>query len=647
MDSDHHPPIASTLLDLLHRGAGPEDFAQQLAAVEALPSGRPDKANLVETVRQAMAVRNRLEMLQQREQGMVAVMESAQDLSERLELSDLLTTLVKRTRHLLGSDMAWISERDETRGVFQALAADGGLTRSSTAMRIRSDRGMASIVMATRMPFTTPDYLHDTRFPHDPKFDDIFRGEGISALVGVPLIWQDEVIGLLFAADRYARVHTAQNIAILRTLATHGAVALKNARDFERINAALGKADEARTELERHARNVQAAADAHEQITALLARGASLSTLCQTVAELLGGSLLVLDEAAQVISRGTAEGYAGSAAQRYQPHGEHSAALTRALRQARVTGRSVQAYEDDGEICRVMPVIGGEDALGTLAFFHRRRLEDIAERTFERCSSVIGIVLLSQERQAASNSREMSDLMHALMSPRQGELAALRDRSERFGLDLGQPLALVLAELDGPSTRYAVRRLLQVGTLGPCLIDDVDGVLAILCMASRAVEVQQALSAWARREAGAVHRGVLSRPIASPAELPALHATLKRALGMLKRLGVNDRLVGQNELALYSTLFETHDATSLGQFVDASIGPLLAHDRKRGTDLGATLLCYFDCHQNAKTTAQRLDIHVNTVRQRLGTIENLLGHWEQAARALEIHIALRLWSLRG
>jgi len=37
---------------------------------------------------------------------------------------------------------------------------------------------------------------------------------------------------------------------------------------------------------------------------------------------------------------------------------------------------------------------------------------------------------------------------------------------------------------------------------------------------------------------------------------------------------------------------------------------------------------------------------VNTVRQRLATIEDLIGHWGQAARALEIHIAVRLWSLR-
>jgi DNA-binding PucR family transcriptional regulator len=104
-------------------------------------------------------------------------------------------------------------------------------------------------------------------------------------------------------------------------------------------------------------------------------------------------------------------------------------------------------------------------------------------------------------------------------------------------------------------------------------------------------------------------------------------------------------VIGQNELALYSALFETHDQTSLGHFLEATIGSLIAYDRKRGAELAPTLLSYFDCNQNAKTTAQRLGIHVNTVRQRLATIEDLLGHWGSAARALEIHMALRLWSL--
>jgi DNA-binding PucR family transcriptional regulator len=40
-----------------------------------------------------------------------------------------------------------------------------------------------------------------------------------------------------------------------------------------------------------------------------------------------------------------------------------------------------------------------------------------------------------------------------------------------------------------------------------------------------------------------------------------------------------------------------------------------------------------------------MGIHVNTVRQRLASVEELLGHWGSASRALEIHVALRLWSL--
>ena len=639
--------LERSLIHMLHAGASAEDFAQRLAEVEARHAGSGAFAGEVEAVRMSMAIRNRLELLQQREQGMLAVMESAQDLSARLDFTNLIAALVARTRNLLGADLAWLSALDQEHGVFQSLAIEGAQTSGVVGMHIRGDRGTASVVMATRMPFTTPDYLHDTRFPHDPKFDDIFRAEGVCALVGVPMIWQDEVIGLLFAADRYPRLHTAQNIAILRTLATHGAVALKNARDFERVTAALNKADQARAEQERHARSVQAAADAHVQITSLLARGASLATLCQTVASLLGGSLLVLDEASQIISRAQAEGYAGGAGAQYRPHGEHSAELARALLQARQVGRSVAAYEVDGEACRVMPVIGGDDVLGALALFHRGPLEEVAERTFERVCSVIGIVLLSQERQEASRSREMAALLRALVSPRQDDLAVLSNRAERFGLDLKQPLTLMLAELEAPGASYAARRLLQLGVLPQCLIDDIDGVLVVLCAATRAAERQRALSSWVSREVGAAHRGVHSRPASAPAELPALYATLKRALGVLGRLGVHGQFIGQNELALYSALFENHDAASLGQFLDASIGPLLQHDLKRGTELAATVLNYFDCNQNAKATAQRLGLHVNTVRYRLGIAEDLLGHWGQAARALEIHMALRLWSLRG
>src|SRR4051812_15289832 len=224
---DRDENTASALIELLHQGAPADDFARRLGQVEALPDGDPGKSTLIETVRMAMAVRNRLEVQQQRERGMMAVIESAQDLSSRLDLTDLLRAIVSRARNLLGSHVAWLSTYDAERGEYQVLVADGALSQRTSSMVSARDRGVGSVLMSTRLPFTTPDYLHDKRVGHGPKLEDACRGEGMGALGGVPLIWDGEVEGLLFVADRSPRMHSAQSIAILSTLATHGAVALR------------------------------------------------------------------------------------------------------------------------------------------------------------------------------------------------------------------------------------------------------------------------------------------------------------------------------------------------------------------------------------------------------------------------------------
>ncbi|MGZ5796369.1 MAG: GAF domain-containing protein, partial [Caldimonas sp.] len=221
---------------MLHQGAPADEFARRLADIDALPPSYPGKSTLVETVRMATAVRNRLELQEQRERGLLAVIASAQDLSSRLHLQELLRTIVSRARNLVGSDVAWLLTYDAELGEFHVLVVDGALSQRPAGMVARRDRGVAGLVMTTRLPFTTPDYLHDNRFAHDAELDDTFREESIAALAGVPLIWDGEVIGLLFVADRYHRTHTAQSTSFLCTLATYAAVALRNARDFDRAN---------------------------------------------------------------------------------------------------------------------------------------------------------------------------------------------------------------------------------------------------------------------------------------------------------------------------------------------------------------------------------------------------------------------------
>ncbi|WP_225984892.1 helix-turn-helix domain-containing protein [Noviherbaspirillum aerium] len=651
--SDVAGGTALDLIALLYRDAALDDFSARLAAIERLPNDAAGKIDALETIRMAMAIKHELEQHQLSEQGLLAMVDSAKDLSSRLDLTSLLNAIVTRARTLLGSHLAWLTVYDEEAEEFRVQVTDGAISINTTKMTASRKHGIAGMVLSTRLPFYTPNYLLDNRFPHDPALDSTFRSEGVAAMAGVPLLFDDDVIGLLFVADRYQRTHTALNIAILSTLATHAAVAIKNAKAFEQAKMALEKADHARAELERHARDVQKAAEAHEQLTALLAKGASLITLTQTVAQLLGGSVLVLDEAFHVISRASSAEYKGILSDAYAPHTAPSASITRAIRESRQGGRSVIALakesgEDggkDGEICRVAAVIGGNDVLGAMLLYRHEDLDEISVRTFERSASVMAIVLLSQERMEASRNREVSGLLRSLVATHLEGRGSTLERARRLGLDLSQAFSLILVDTKHPGPETVARRLRSENRFSDLVLDELDGTLAILCATTKAQDVVREFSAIARREFNGAFCGILSRPIATVEAFRVVYGSLRRGLSVLQRIGINGQVIDQNQMALYSVLFESHDQGSLKAFIDACVGPVIAHDLKRGTQIADTLLKYLDNNQNAKSTAASLKIHVNTVRQRLANVDELLGHWSSPSRALEIHVALRLWSL--
>jgi len=268
-------------------------------------------------------------------------------------------------------------------------------------------------------------------------------------------------------------------------------------------------------------------------------------------------------------------------------------------------------------------------------------------RTLERSASVIGVVLLSQERVTASQTRDAAALLRNVLSFRQDDAVTLRDRAERFGILVGQPMSLLLIDLDALEAGYVMRRLRDRSSLVGAVLDEMDGFVGILCNTTRAANVVSACEALINRDFDGRYCGIQSRPINAVEELPALYPVLRRALGLLRRMGVRSKVVGQNEMALYSVLFETQDGSSLEAFLDSTIGPLIAIDEKKGSSLTSTLLCYFEKNQNARETASALGIHVNTVRQRLAAAEGILGAWNKAVRAQEVYMALRLWMLKG
>jgi DNA-binding PucR family transcriptional regulator len=115
----------------------------------------------------------------------------------------------------------------------------------------------------------------------------------------------------------------------------------------------------------------------------------------------------------------------------------------------------------------------------------------------------------------------------------------------------------------------------------------------------------------------------------------------------MRAIGHTDLGATTGRYALYSLLFDTERVCELDRFISDSIGPLLAYDQRRGTDLVDTLSAYYVHRTNVAATARALFVHVNTLLKRLDRADTVLGLDRRRANDLELQLGLKLHQLRA
>ena len=154
--------------------------------------------------------------------------EIQRDLAETLELVPLLQKIARHARLLCRSDLVYIAPFDPRAGVARVVALLGERTAALRHLRIEPGRGLAGRVLATRRPFRTASYEEDPRLPD--SFVDPVTAEGGVAILAVPMILEQELIGLIYVANRAATPFTEHDEAVLLRLAVPAALAIRNAR---------------------------------------------------------------------------------------------------------------------------------------------------------------------------------------------------------------------------------------------------------------------------------------------------------------------------------------------------------------------------------------------------------------------------------
>jgi DNA-binding PucR family transcriptional regulator len=78
-------------------------------------------------------------------------------------------------------------------------------------------------------------------------------------------------------------------------------------------------------------------------------------------------------------------------------------------------------------------------------------------------------------------------------------------------------------------------------------------------------------------------------------------------------------------------------------FVELTLGPVVEHDTRYNSQLVSTLATFLDCGGSWVRTAELTHLHLNTVRYRMGRIEELTGRdLSSTADRADLYLALKL-----
>jgi serine phosphatase RsbU (regulator of sigma subunit)/anti-sigma regulatory factor (Ser/Thr protein kinase) len=154
-----------------------------------------------------------------------------------LALDDLLGELLHRITETLRADTAAFLLLEEETGVVAARAAKGIEEEVDQGVRIPLGRGFAGRVAAERRPIIIPDV------EHADVLNPILREKGIKSLLGVPLLVEGRVLGVLHVGTLTPREFTEHDTDLLQLAADRAAIAIDHARLYEQERAAREQAE--------------------------------------------------------------------------------------------------------------------------------------------------------------------------------------------------------------------------------------------------------------------------------------------------------------------------------------------------------------------------------------------------------------------
>ncbi|MFF5261860.1 helix-turn-helix domain-containing protein [Actinomadura viridis] len=531
-----------------------------------------------------------------------------------LGLRDVLDLIAETARTLLALDFCGVLVPDAAERNL-VIAGWSGLTEEYVA-RVNSDRPVrleadadggapSSRAFRSGRPVAVADIAREPSF----IWGGVAREQGYRSMLSVPLVTGSAVVGTLNSYFSAVHDFTELEIDRLRLLADHAAIALTSARMLDDLR----HQHELATRSER----------IHDRLLRVALRAGGVDGIAATVSDLLSRPVLVEDARGEVLAHTGALADLPPAAVRAALEVDGHAA-----------GPGTGLVREHGDHVVIGVLLEGSVVARLWLPRGSAPLSPLDGRALEHASLVLSLEMFRRRTAAEVEQRLCGELLADILGGSDLASGPLRERADLLGHDLTRPHLAIVCRIDPePAARpgavaqralLAVNRLASGHTPRPLVALHRQALVALWPSATGAREAGETV-----RKALVAVPGVADALVAVSA--PAHHGiaqSYRTALGALTVAGHAGRsgtTVTVDDLGIGGLLLQLEDSAQLVAFADRTLAEVRRHDGARGTELLRTLRVHLDARLDRRETARRLNVHPNTVSQRLRRIEAVSG----------------------
>jgi sugar diacid utilization regulator len=550
-------------------------------------------------------------------------------LGQLREIDDLLHLIAKHICELVGVQRCSVYLRAPDSDLFRGQVGHADHDIDARVKRLTAGvpgDEFTGEILRTKAPVVLQDALTDPR-----PIKSTMRSWKIRSMMGVPMVVRGEVMGLIFLDDE-DRPHRFTEIdsQLGSVFADLAAVAINQAQLTGKLRSSLET-------VARQNQLLRRAATIEDRLTKLVLDGGDIREIASAVATLTAKPCAVYDARGERLALEMPPGLEETIVPKLlEPNFRDQPAVMDALAALDATrGGVVEPIPSVGLNHRFMvaPVSVRDDTWGRVVLMeYQARFGALDMHVCRRAATNIAVEM-SAERRAATAEWNARASLAGEMIRGGSDPASLRHRADYLGIRLDAPRVLCLIRpAEGmrgelPDPRTAAARFAEAGASAALATSFAKGLVVIVDLDTE-VPVPAAIR-QTEQLVGKVFEGrdvlvALSTVCTSLEDYERAYTQAGQVMACLTRYASDRRVLAADDLGAGRLLLAAADPAEVERFARDTLGPLL-DGSEANADLVTTLGAFFDNGRSIRRAATALDVHENTIRYRLGRIEEAIG----------------------